>query len=107
MIVPGVLNGSRGPLYYPPEEVQKNPGVWNGVPVVVYHPTDSQGNPESALNNPEVWKRQGVGWVRNDRFKNGKRVGEVWFDLRRVANYDRKLEAQGKPTILPDRKSVV
>ena len=27
LIVPGVLDGSRGPLYYPPEEVAKDPSV--------------------------------------------------------------------------------
>jgi hypothetical protein len=44
LIVPGVLNGSNGPLLYPREEVARDPQAWNGMPLVVYHPTDKLGN---------------------------------------------------------------
>ncbi|GAF79791.1 unnamed protein product, partial [marine sediment metagenome] len=38
LIVPGVLNGSQGALYYPPEEVKNSVAAWNYMPLVVYHP---------------------------------------------------------------------
>ena len=38
MLVPGVLNGSQGPGYYPPEEVAKNPTDWDHSPITINHP---------------------------------------------------------------------
>jgi hypothetical protein len=99
IIVPGVLNGSKGALYYPPDEVQKNPGAWNGVPVVVYHP-QVNGLHVSA-SDPAVPSEVRVGFLRNDRFENGRRRADVYFDVQAVRNYDSKLQAQGKPMILP------
>ena len=43
MIVSGVLNGSQGKLFYPGDEVVKNPDAWNGMPIVVNHPTKDDG----------------------------------------------------------------
>ena len=37
MIVPGVLNGSSGALFYSPQVATANPDSWNGMPIVVYH----------------------------------------------------------------------
>ena len=37
MLTEGVHNGSRGPLFYPKEELKKVPAVWNHKPIVVYH----------------------------------------------------------------------
>ena len=79
MIVPGVLNGSQGALYYPVDEVKKNPGIWNGVPVTVGHPYDLTGNNVSA-RDPKIEKQFRIGTVYNDRFENGKRKAEVWLD---------------------------
>lgn len=39
LIVPGVLNGSKGALYYPGDEIAKNIGAWNGMPLTNGHPT--------------------------------------------------------------------
>src|SRR5690349_11461198 len=38
MMVPGVLAGNKGPLYYPPEEVSRDPMAWNHMPIVLNHP---------------------------------------------------------------------
>lgn len=81
MINPGVLNGSKGPLYYPQEEVDKNPRKWNGVPIVVYHPHE-MGQPVSA-KTPGVLERQGIGTVRNTK-SDGKLRAEGWFDVERT-----------------------
>jgi hypothetical protein len=81
LINPGVLNGSKGPLLYPPDEIAKNPGQWNGVPITVYHP-HRLGQPVSAAE-PGVLDAQGVGEVRNAT-SNGKLRAEGWFDVAKI-----------------------
>lgn len=81
MIVPGVLAGSKGPLLYPEDEVRKNPSAWNGMPIVVNHPTKN-GIPVEA-RSPDVLERHQIGTVFNTKF-NGKLVAEGWFDLERT-----------------------
>jgi hypothetical protein len=78
-IVPGVLKGSKGPLYYPPEEFAANVGSWDGMPLTVWHPTDPLTNEFVSASAPGVWENQGIGRVRNSRF-NGKLRHEGWFD---------------------------
>lgn len=94
----GVLNGSRGPLYYPPEEIAANPGIWNHVPIVVWHPKDSQGHPTLA-RQPEILEEYGIGLLFNDRYEGKKRVAEAWFDEKRTTAFDARLDNQHK--ILP------
>lgn len=77
LIVPGVLNGSRGPLLYPPEEVGSNPVAWNGVPILIRHPREGSGR------TPEVFEAQGVGTVFNARF-DSKLHADLWFDVERT-----------------------
>jgi hypothetical protein len=81
MIVPGVLAGSKGPLYYPEAEVKKNPTAWNGMPIVVNHPMVN-GIPVEA-RSPGVLDKQQIGTVFNARYK-GKLVAEGWFDVDRT-----------------------
>lgn len=81
LINPGVLNGSKGALLYPPDEVAKNPRQWNGVPIVVYHP-HRLGQPVSA-SAPGVLDSQGIGEVRNAT-SNGKLRAEGWFDAEKT-----------------------
>jgi aspartate carbamoyltransferase regulatory subunit len=78
MIVPGVLNGSQGPLYYPEEQVARNPAAWNGIPIVVDHPTQN-GMPVSA-RSPGIIQKYGIGTVYESVF-NGRHVAEGWFDV--------------------------
>jgi hypothetical protein len=78
LINPGVLNGSKGSLLYPPDEVAKNPRAWNGVPIVVYHP-HHLGQPVSAKFSGVI-DRQGIGVVKNATSR-GKLQAEGWFDL--------------------------
>lgn len=81
MIVPGVLPGNKGPLYYPPEEVSKNPDAWNNVPIVVNHPMEN-GRPIAA-RNPKVLEKYQIGTVFNSRF-DGRLVAEGWFDVEKT-----------------------
>lgn len=91
MIVEGVLNGSKGSLFYPADEIGKNPSQWNGVPLVAYHPT-RMGQPVSA-RDPDVLNESGLGVVLKSRFdkQTSRLLAEGWFDVDAVRNYDKKL----------------
>lgn len=84
MIVEGVLNGSDGPLYYPAEELSKNPTVWNGVWMVLNHPK-KDGKYISA-SEEGVIDEFGLGTVQNAVFveDGAKLVAEGWFEVERV-----------------------
>jgi ribosomal protein L24 len=88
LIVPGVLNGSQGPLYYPLEEVRKDPHAWNHIPIVVYHPMRN-GKPVSA-RRPEILEKSGVGHLFNTH-ANGKLTAEGWFDVERTRAVDQRV----------------
>lgn len=88
LVVPGVLNGSQGPLYYPPEEISNNVLAWNGTPLVVYHPTRN-GVPVSG-RDMDVWEESGVGWIHNAVY-NDKLVAEAWFDIALTKSVDSRL----------------
>ncbi len=88
LIVPGVLKGSQGALYYPPEEVGKNPAVWNGIPLVVLHPV--RNSQHVSANDPEVLEAQGVGNVFRSKFKD-KLTAEAWFDVEATRRVDNRV----------------
>jgi hypothetical protein len=91
LIVPGVLNGSEGALFYPAEEARRNFRDWNGIPIVVYHPARN-GHAVSA-SHPGVLEESGIGVLKNSRFE-GKLVAEAWFDEEKTRRYDTKLAYQ-------------
>lgn len=78
MMVEGVHHGSQGPLLHSIEDLGKFPESWNGIPVVIYHPTDN-GTPVSA-NSPEIIDTQTVGRVYNTQVEGKKLKAEVWLD---------------------------
>jgi len=88
LIRPGVLNGSKGPLYYPPDEIARDPLIWNHTPLVVEHPKTAQGF--ATARDPGVLNTAGVGLVLGARVEpNGDLKADGWFDvaaLRRVDN---------------------
>lgn len=102
LIVPGTLNGSNGAIYYPSEENQKYVDQWNGIPLVVYHPTQNGRN--VSARTPDIAFKSKVGRAYNSYVdESGIQRAEGWFSidaLRRVDN--RILEAikQGKPVEL-------
>jgi len=99
LIVPGVLHGSKGALYYPPDEIAKDPSVWNHVPLVVYHPNiDGQ---HVTARSPAILDKQGIGVVLNARIsKRGTLQAEGWFDIERTKAVDERVYLSlmaGKP----------
>ena len=77
-LVEGVLNGSKGPLYYPGEEISKNPGIWNGTLLTNGHPVVG-GQPVSG-RTPETLESHGLGYVFNDWIEPTRRGGDAYFD---------------------------
>jgi len=99
LIVPGVLNGSKGPLLYTPSEISKDYSAWNGVPIVINHPVVNGDN--VSARDPDVSDAYQVGTVFKSRINNrGKLQAEGWFDVERLRQVDLRvlvnLEA-GKP----------
>jgi hypothetical protein len=88
LIVPGVLSGSKGPLYYPPEEIARNASAWNGIPILVGHPYIN-GMAVSA-DDPKILRRQGVGLVMHAQ-ANGKLTAEGWFDVEATRRIDPRI----------------
>jgi hypothetical protein len=89
MLVPGVLNGSKGRLYYPADEVQKKPWTWNGIPIVARHPVNAEGLALSA-RDPVIMEKQGLGTVYRAE-ASGPLAAEGWFDVERTTLFDRTL----------------
>lgn len=87
LIVPGVLAGSMGPLYYPPEEIARDYQAWNGMPLVRLHPTRN-GSPVSG-RQPDVMGTEEMGRVYNARIGTGGRLqAEAWFDVEATRRVD-------------------
>lgn len=86
LIVPGVLKGSKGALYYPDDEVAKGDGIWNGQPLTVNHPTDPLTNEVLSANDQGVLDRQGIGFVEGDKWddKAKRRRAQGWFDIEKT-----------------------
>ena len=82
MIVPGVLNGSKGALFYPLSEITENYLAWNNLPIVVNHPTDDFGKPCSA-RSPKILEKFGIGVVFNTQVSD-RLIAEGWFDVEKT-----------------------
>lgn len=89
LIVPGVLNGSRGPLYYPLEEIERTSSLWAHMPIVVYHPLIN-GQPVSA-RDPDILSSRGVGVVLRPTTRTGKLAAEGWFDIEATRRIDSRV----------------
>jgi hypothetical protein len=79
MMVEGVWAGSMGPILHSIEELGKFPAAWNGIPVIIYHAYDEDGNPISA-NSPDIIDHVCVGKVYNTVVDGKKLKAEVWLD---------------------------
>lgn len=83
LIVPGVLPGSKGPLYYPLEEIKANYTEWDWIPIVVNHPYEL-GQHVWATNpklNLKILEKSGIGFLLKTNTKGGKLRSEGWFDI--------------------------
>lgn len=90
LIVPGVLNGSKGALLYQQEHIAEHPQKWNLVPLTVRHPFDPLTNTPLSAKDRGVWKRQGIGFVDQASF-NGKLQSYGYFDVERTKKRDPRI----------------
>lgn len=79
LMVPGVMNGNRGPILYTKEEINKAPDNWNHMPIVIDHPFTEDGEAVSA-RTPDILNESGIGVVLSASV-NGKLSAELWFDV--------------------------
>jgi len=90
MLVPGVLSGSEGALYYPPEVSFQDYDGWNGMPVIANH-SFLNGVPVSA-RKPEIESTQRIGTVYNAGIAD-KLTAEAHFDVEDTRRVDRRILA--------------
>ena len=98
MMTEGVRNGSRGPLLHTANEFGRIPASWNGIPVVLNHPKDGEGN-DIPANDPEILDHYGTGWVYNTRVNEKRLAAEAWLEEQRLkqiseSTYNRIMESQ-------------
>ncbi len=83
MMVEGVHSGSQGPILHTSAELGRFPASWNGIPVVVKHPQNSEGVYVSA-NSPDMIETAKVGRIYNTSFENNKLRAEAWLEISRL-----------------------
>jgi hypothetical protein len=89
MLTEGVHEGSRGPLYYPADELSKFPVIWNGKPVVVYHP-ELNGISVSACD-PDIYTSRKIGVLMNTKWEDGKLKTECWLEEDKIKEVDERV----------------
>lgn len=87
-IVPGVLPGSKGSLYYPPDQIENSTSQWDDIPLVVYHPIHNGQHVSAKF--PGILEKQGVGFIRKSQYK-GKLQHECWFNANDTKRVDRRV----------------
>jgi hypothetical protein len=85
MIVEGVLNGSRGPLLYPADELESSVPAWNHKPIVVYHPR------EGSACDPAVLNTRKIGVILNTAWDAPKLRTESWIDVLAANRVDKRI----------------
>lgn len=98
IMVEGVHSGSAGPVFHSAGELSKYPECWNGIPVVIGHP--SVNGADVSANSPDIIDSQVVGRVYNTHFTSGKLKAEAWLDEARTTIVDKTIIThllEGKP----------
>jgi hypothetical protein len=91
MLTEGVFNGSDGPIYYPKAVLAEDPGSWNHMPVVVYHPEENGKN--VSARDQMVLNSQKIGLLLNTSFDpdGAKLKTEAWLDVERTNKIDPRI----------------
>lgn len=92
LLTEGVHCGSAGALYYPAEELSLAPYIWNGRPVCIQHPQTVDGIP-TTCNDPEIIEKQTVGYLYHVEYRDGKLVGELWLNERKLRRFPEVINA--------------
>lgn len=95
ILVEGVLNGSRGSLYYPHQEIARSVGSWNYVPLVYNHPKDPSTGQNISARSAKVLDKDQFGYIFNARFERNAIKCEAWFDIAST----KKIDAQNRTDV--------
>lgn len=90
MVVPGVLSGNKGDLFYGAPTLNANHQQWNNIPIVLGHPKKN-GKYVSA-RSPGILDEFGLGTVFNATFDN-KLQAEAWIDIEKANKIDETIVA--------------
>lgn len=80
LIVEGVLNGSRGPLFYPKKEFAANFKDWNGVPLLLDHP-QRNGKAVAANGDAAIIKASGLGFIEDAKVVGNRLRAFAYFHV--------------------------
>jgi hypothetical protein len=83
MMLEGVHHGSGGPLLHKAENLSQNTEKWNGIPVVISHPQNDQGEYISAYDEQALSRHVGI--IQNTRFEDGKLKADAYISVQKVA----------------------
>lgn len=83
MVREQVLNNNLGATFLPADEIAASVDAWNGMPVVLRHPTHN-GTPVSARTEATLNAR-GLGIVLNARAEDGALKADLYLDVERMA----------------------
>ena len=84
MIREGVHSGSAGAIYHRATELARCTEAWNGVPVTIGHPRDTEGY--VSANAPSVLESWAVGRVFNTHMQGDKLAAEAWVEVSRISS---------------------
>lgn len=88
MLTQGVHAGSKGPMFYPADEMSRHPAGWDLRPITVYHP-EIDGKGVTAAD-PTVLNTQKVGVLLNSGW-NSKLRTSCWIDVERANAVDTRV----------------
>ena len=83
MMVEGVHDGNRGPLFHSAEELGAAVDAWNDRPVTIQHPEDADGNFVS-VDSLGIAQEYEVGRIFSSRMEGAKLKSEAWIDEQRI-----------------------
>lgn len=87
LIVPGVLNGSKGPVYYSKEEIESSCFLWENIPIVVNHP-NINGKDVSCFTDG-ILEKYGIGYIKNCYIDlHGKLKAYGYFSIEKTKMVD-------------------
>jgi hypothetical protein len=100
ILVEGVLNGNRGPLYYPHQEIARSASSWNYTPLVYNHPKDPSTGQNISARSARVLDKDQFGYIFNARFERNSIKCEAWFDVESTKKIDSRHHTDVYPRIV-------
>lgn len=90
MLTEGVHEGTSGKLYYPDEELAKNPSKWDKIPITSGHPRDGT-TLLTANNNKPVLDQFGLGFIDGTSYSDKKLRTRLYFDKEKTQQVEPRI----------------